>query len=161
MLDLVFWSAALFAVFLGFLGWNPRVHNPTCTRRLDYAHAGLFMRVLILPRNPDLNFDDFFFFGSDFTCNASVLSPFLYIHVVKLLFHMLNYLFPFHIPELGFILYFLALMSWTCIHMFMHNAIGTKLLQGKWKKSCIHNVHAFICDMILLRFDDMIALLML
>ena len=40
--------------------------------------------------------------------------------------------------------------------MFMHNAIGAELLQGKWGKSCIHNVHAF---MILLGFDDAIVFL--
>ena len=96
---------------------------------------------MILPRNPNPNFDDFVF---DFTCNAYVLGPFLYIHVVKLLFHMFNCLFPFHILELGFIFYFRALMSWTCIHIFMHNSIGTELLQGKWGKPCIYNVHAFL-----------------
>ena len=79
------------------------------------THAGLIMHTqgcscmrMILPRNPNPNFDDFVF---DFTCNASVLGPFLYIHVVKLLFHMFNCLFPFHMLELGFILYFRALMS--------------------------------------------------
>ena len=31
------------------------------------------------------------------------------------------------------------------IHMLMHNAIGAKLLQGKWDKSCIHMyMHVFV-----------------
>ena len=40
MLDLAFQS---FAVFLGFPGRNPYAHNLAYARRLDYAHAGLFM----------------------------------------------------------------------------------------------------------------------
>ena len=41
--------------------------------------------------------------------------------------------------RLGFVLISL-LNTMPFIHMFMHNAIGAKLLQGK---SCIHNVHAW------------------
>ena len=76
MLDLLFWSLALFSMLLGFLGWIPCAHNPAYACKLDYAHVGLFMRAHDLPRNPNPSF--FFFLNSIsyFTCNASILNPF-------------------------------------------------------------------------------------
>jgi len=73
---------------------------------------------------------------------TSVLDPFSYIYGSKSLFHIFVCLFAFYMLELGFILCFPCLMPWVCIHMLMHNAIGAKLLQGKWGKSCIGmNMH--------------------
>ena len=45
MLDLLFCALLCFAVLLKLLGWFPCTHNPFCVRRLDYAYAGLFMRM--------------------------------------------------------------------------------------------------------------------
>jgi len=46
-------------------------------------------------------------------------------------------LFAYHTLRLGFV--FISLLNtMSFIHMFMHNAIGDKLMQGKWDKSCIH-----------------------
>ena len=48
---------------------------------------------MILPRNPNPNFDDSAF---DFTCNASILDLSLCIHAFELLFHIFDCLFDFH-----------------------------------------------------------------
>jgi len=71
---------------------------------------------MILPRNPNLIS---FVFVSYFTCNASVLDPFSCIYDFKLLFHMFDCLFVFHMLELGFILcfpYFNAVNTYSHVH---------------------------------------------
>ena len=72
------------------------------------------MRTMILPRNPNHNISDFV---SVFTYNVFVLDHFSYIYVFKLLFHMFNCLFAFHMLELGFILCFLCFNT---INMHSH-----------------------------------------
>ena len=52
LLEFLFRSSTLFFVLLGFLGWIPRAYNHACTRKLDYAHASLFMRVHDLAQKP-------------------------------------------------------------------------------------------------------------
>jgi len=42
----------LLCSWLEFFGLNPRAYNPTCARRLDYAHAGFFMHVHATAQKP-------------------------------------------------------------------------------------------------------------
>ena len=72
------------------------------------------MHTMILPRNPNPNISDFV---SVFTYNVFVLDHFSYIYVFKLLVHMFNCLFAFHMLELGFILCFLCFNT---INMHSH-----------------------------------------
>ena len=57
--------------------------------------------------------------------------------------------------RLGFHLLFLSLITWTCIHMPMHDAIGVELLQGEWK-SYTHT-HIYMCCYVL--FDEHVHVL--
>jgi len=87
-------------------------------------HTGLIMHMhgyscvrMILPRNPNPNFDDFAF---GYTCNASILDLSLCIHAFELLFHIFDCLFAFHMLELGFILcfpYFNAMNTDSHVHV--------------------------------------------
>ena len=45
-------DSTLFLCFQGFLGKYLRTHNFVYTRRLDYAHAGLFMRAQATTQKP-------------------------------------------------------------------------------------------------------------
>ena len=51
LLDLLFWSPALFLVllcsWLGFLWLNVRAHNFACVRRLDYAYVWSCPKTLV------------------------------------------------------------------------------------------------------------------
>ena len=61
---------------------------------------------------------------------TSILDPFSFFHGFKSLFHMFICVFTFHVLRLGFV--FISLLNaMPFIHMFMHNAIGAELLQGK------------------------------
>ena len=110
-----------------------RIILAACTSLIMHMQACSCMRM-ILPSNPNPNFSNFV---SIFTCNASILDPFSYIHGFELLFHMLVCLFDFHMSDSSLSCVFLF---WCHEHTFTHssmNAIGAKFLQGKWGKSCI------------------------
>ena len=49
-------DSTLFLFFQGFLGKYLRMHNFVYTRRLDYAHAGLFMRAQATTQKPSFRF---------------------------------------------------------------------------------------------------------
>ena len=110
-------------------------------------HADLIMHTqacscmhMNLPQNPKPNFSDFIF---DFTCNASIFYPFSYIFGFKSLFHMFVCFAHVRIR-----VYFVFYLFWCHEHAFTCScmyAIGAKLLQGKWGRSCIHlNMHLWI-----------------
>ena len=133
LLDFLFWNFALFSLllcsWLGFLGWT-RVHIIQHTRRPNYAYTGSFKFLFcFLYLSHMLSF---------------YLFLFLYVYKFESLFHMFACLIAFHMFKLGFV--FISLLNaMSFIHMFMHNAIGSELLQGKWGKSCIHmNMHIWI-----------------
>ena len=52
LLECVFKYSVLFVVFLGFSEQEPACANLACSCRLDYAHAGFFMRVHELAQKP-------------------------------------------------------------------------------------------------------------
>ena len=69
MLDLVFWSSALFAVLLGFLGWNLIAFLAICTGLIMRIHSCSYVRMILL-KNLNPNFSNSF---SYFMCNTSIL----------------------------------------------------------------------------------------
>ena len=121
-------------MFLGFLGKNPCAHNLACARRVVHTCTWTCLETLFL-------FIYFFLFSHMYTYVWPLFRIFL---LLKLLFHMFNFWFVPHMLELRFVYCLIVLMPWTRIHVFMHNVIGVELLQRKWGKSCICDVHAFM-----------------
>ena len=110
------------------MGRNSRTHNLACARKLDYVHAGLFMRAHE-PAQKTLNFFFFFFLFLQLVSIVYLcLDPFSCIHGSRSLFHMFVCLFAFHMLKFGFILCFPCLMPLTCIHMLMQNVVSVELL---------------------------------